>query len=222
MIYGEHIQCDFPDGEGHHLRALAISALTVPDHGCCAVIGPSGSGKSTLFRCLSGLLRPTAGRILIDGTDITALGSGELAKWRAGRVGFIFQQALLLPYLTVMENILLAADIAGLDRSQKRREAEAWLARLGMEGFGRRMPGRLSGGEKQRAGFIRAILTAPQLLLADEPTASLDGDNSRLLMGCLLDYQRESGCTLLCATHDPAVQALFPAQIRLMKGALAS
>lgn len=177
---------------------------------------PRSSGASPAF------CGPTAGRILIDGTDITALGSGELAKWRAGRVGFIFQQALLLPYLTVMENILLAADIAGLDRSQKRREAEAWLARLGMEGFGRRMPGRLSGGEKQRAGFIRAILTAPQLLLADEPTASLDGDNSRLLMGCLLDYQRESGCTLLCATHDPAVQALFPAQIRLMKGALAS
>lgn len=218
MIYGEQIECDFPDGSGKCLRAIRIGQLSLPDHASCALIGPSGSGKSTLFRCISGILRPTSGRITVDGTEVTALSTDEAAHWRAEHVGFIFQQALLFPYLTVMENILLASDIAGKDRAVKKREAEEWLTRLGMEGFGRRMPSRLSGGEKQRAGFIRAILTEPQLLLADEPTASLDRENSCLIMDCLLDYQRRSGCTLLCATHDPAVQARFGRKICLNKG----
>lgn len=218
MIYGEHIECDFPDGSGKSLRALRLERLSLPDRAVCALIGPSGSGKSTLFRCLSGILRPSSGKIVVDGTEVTALSADEAAHWRAEHVGFVFQQALLFPYLTVMENILLGAEIAGKDREWKRKEAEEWLARLGMEGFGQRMPNHLSGGEKQRAGFIRAILTDPQLLLADEPTASLDRDNSRLIMESLLGYQRESGCTLLCATHDPAVQALFSSQIHLSKG----
>ena len=222
MIFGEHIICDFPDGSGHHLRALSLERLSLPDGAACALIGPSGSGKSTLFHCLSGILRPTAGRLCVDGTDITALSEDELSAWRAAHVGYIFQQALLLPYLTVMENILLAADIAGKDRAAKRKEAEDWLRRLGLDGCGPRMPAHLSGGEKQRAGFIRAILTEPRLLLADEPTASLDAANSRLIMQCLLDYQKASGCTLLCATHDPAVQALFSMQIHLQKGEAAS
>ena len=218
MIYGEHIRCDFPDGSGRRLRALSLSHLSVPDGAACALIGPSGSGKSTLFHCLSGILRPTAGRICIDGTDITALSDDALSAWRASHVGYIFQEALLLPYLTVMENILLGADIAGKDRTEARRGAEEWLRRVGLEGYGRRMPSHLSGGEKQRVGFVRAILARPRLLLADEPTASLDGENSRLIMRFLLDYQKESGCTLLCATHDPTVQALFPMAIRLVKG----
>lgn len=218
MILAEHLICDFPDGSGHTLRALHLRRLALPDGAACALTGPSGSGKSTLFHCLSGILRPTEGRIVIDGTDITALPAAALDPWRAAHVGYIFQQALLLPYLTVMENILLGAALAGKDRAEKRREAEDWLDRLGLGGCGARRPAHLSGGEKQRVGFIRAILTEPRLLLADEPTASLDRDNGRLIMESLLAYQRASGCTLLCATHDPAVQALFPAQIHLTKG----
>lgn len=218
MILAEHLVCDFPDGSGRTLRALHVGRLALLDGAACALTGPSGSGKSTLFHCLSGILRPTEGRIVIDGTDITALPAAALDPWRASHVGYIFQQALLLPYLTVMENILLGAVLAGKDKAAKRREAEEWLDRLGLAGCGPRRPAHLSGGEKQRVGFIRAILTEPRLLLADEPTASLDRDNGRLIMESLLAYQRTSGCTLLCATHDPAVQALFPAQIRLVKG----
>ena len=202
MIHAEHLICDFPDGEGRCLRALSVPEFQLEDGAACALIGPSGSGKSTFFHCLSGLLRPTEGRITVDGTELSG-----------------FQEALLLPYLTVMENILLAAEFAGKNRKEKQEEAEAWLEKLGMKGYGRRMPSHLSGGEKQRAGFIRAILTAPSLLLADEPTASLDAANSRLLMESLLAYQRESGCTLLCATHDPAVQELFPRRFYLRKEA---
>lgn len=219
MIHAEHLICDFPDGEGRCLRALSVPEFQLEDGAACALIGPSGSGKSTFFHCLSGLLRPTEGRITVDGTELSGLTADGLSRWHADHVGYIFQEALLLPYLTVMENILLAAEFAGKNRKEKQEEAEAWLEKLGMKGYGRRMPSHLSGGEKQRAGFIRAILTAPSLLLADEPTASLDAANSRLLMESLLAYQRESGCTLLCATHDPAVQELFPRRFYLRKEA---
>lgn len=214
MIISTPLTCQFPDGRERRLRALSLPSLHIPDGSAFALIGPSGSGKSTLFHCLSGLLRPASGRITIDGVEITALGERPLSAWRAGHVGYIFQQALLFPYLTVRENILLAARIAGRGR-EARREADEWLARTGLNRFADRLPAHLSGGEKQRVGFIRAIITAPRLLLADEPTASLDRENGRLVMEYLLSYHRRSGCTLLCATHDPAVQALFPRQIRL-------
>lgn len=217
MIQIENLICDFPDGNGKSLRALTVPRFTLESGTACAVIGPSGAGKSTLFHCLSGLLRPTKGRLCVDGEDLTALSEDALSAWRASHVGYIFQQALLLPFLTVMENILLAADIAGQDRAEKKKEAEAWLARVGMEGYGSRMPGHLSGGEKQRVGFIRAILTKPRLLLADEPTASLDVANGNIIMNCLLTYQQESGCMLLCATHDPAVQNRFTTKFYLTK-----
>lgn len=216
MIQIENLICDFPEGNGRTFRALALPRFSL-ENGACAVIGPSGAGKSTLFRCLAGLVRPAKGRVIVDGTDLTKMTEDDLSAWRAANVGCIFQEALMLPFLTVLENILLAADLAGQDRKEKKREAEVRLAQLGLDGYGTRMPARLSGGEKQRAGFVRAVLTRPRLLLADEPTASLDPENGRILMRCLLDYQRESGCLFLCATHDPAVQALFPTKFYLRK-----
>ncbi len=217
MIQIENLICDFPEGNGRRLRALSIPEFHLESHTACAVIGPSGAGKSTLFHCLSGILRPSKGRVAVDGEELTALSEDALSAWRASHVGYIFQQARLLPFLTVMENILLAADMAGQNRSEKRREAEAWLARVGLRNYGSRMPAHLSGGEAQRVGFIRAILTHPHLLLADEPTASLDAANSQIVMDALLTYQKESGCTLLCATHDPAVQNLFSRKFYLTK-----
>ncbi len=217
MIHIENLICDYLEGNGRHLRALDIPSFELPDHGSCALIGPSGSGKSTFFHCLSGLLRPTAGRIVVDGTVLNEMEEEALASWRAAHVGYIFQQALLMPFLTVMENILLAADMAGRPREEARREGEKWLQKTGLAGCGDRLPSHLSGGERQRVGFIRAVLTKPSLLLADEPTASLDVENSRLVMQSLLQYQQESGCMLLCATHDPSVQALFSNQFHLAK-----
>ncbi len=217
MIQIENLICDFREGNGRHLRALSLASFSLASGSACAVIGPSGSGKSTLFHCLSGLLRPTKGRIVVDGAEISHMAEAELSRWRASHVGYIFQQALLLPYLTVMENILVGAELAGKERGAMKKEAEAWLSRVGLSGCARRLPAHLSGGEKQRVGFVRAILTRPSLLLADEPTASLDWENSQLLMHELQTYQKESGCTLLCATHDPAVQALFSQKLYLTK-----
>lgn len=217
MIHIENLICDYLEGNGRHLRAISMPAFDLPDHGSCALIGPSGSGKSTFFHCLSGLLRPSAGRIIVNGTALGDMTEDQLSSWRASHVGYVFQQALLMPFLTVTENILLAADMAGRRREEARREAEGWLRKVGLAGCGRRLPSHLSGGERQRVGFIRAIIVKPSLLLADEPTASLDVDNSRLVMHFLLQYQKESGCMLLCATHDPSVQALFSNQFHLEK-----
>lgn len=217
MIQIDNLICDFREGNGATLRALSLSSFSLPSGSACAVIGPSGSGKSTLFHCLSGLLRPTKGRIAIDGAEISKMEEEKLSRWRASHVGYIFQQALLLPYLTVMENILLGAELSGKQQGDLVSIAKTWLARMGLSDLAGRLPAHLSGGEKQRVGFVRAILTQPALLLADEPTASLDWENSQRLMEELLVYQKESGCTLLCATHDPMVQALFSKKLYLTK-----
>ena len=217
MIQIDNLICDFREGNGATLRALSLSSFSLPSGSACAVIGPSGSGKSTLFHCLSGLLRPTKGRIAIDGAEISKMEEEKLSRWRASHVGYIFQQALLLPYLTVMENILLGAELSGKQQGDLVSIAKTWLARMGLSDLAGRLPAHLSGGEKQRVGFVRAILTQPALLLADEPTASLDWENSQRLMEELLVYQKESGCTLLCATHDPMVQALFSQKLYLTK-----
>lgn len=217
MLVCDHLICDFPDGP-RTVRGLSLASLSLPDAAAAAVIGPSGSGKSTLFRCLSGLIVPTAGRISAFGAEISSMDEAARTAWRASHVGFIFQEARLLPYLTVMENVLLAAEIAGKRSAGLRGEAEALLSRVGLAGYGGRRPARLSGGERQRVSFVRAVLLRPALLLADEPTASLDTENSRLLIDLLLAYQNESGTMLLCATHDPAVQARFETKIFLTKG----
>lgn len=217
MIQIDNLICDFREGNGATLRALSLSSFSLPSGSACAVIGPSGSGKSTLFHCLSGLLRPTKGRIAIDGAEISKMAEEKLSRWRASHVGYIFQQALLLPYLTVMENILLGAELSGKQQGDLVSTAKTWLARMGLSDLAGRLPAHLSGGEKQRVGFVRAILTQPALLLADEPTASLDWENSQRLMEELLVYQKESGCTLLCATHDPMVQSLFSQKLYLTK-----
>lgn len=217
MIQIDNLICDFREGNGATLRALSLSSFSLPSGSACAVIGPSGSGKSTLFHCLSGLLRPTKGHIAIDGAEISKMAEEKLSRWRASHVGYIFQQALLLPYLTVMENILLGAELSGKQQGDLVSTAKTWLARMGLSDLAGRLPAHLSGGEKQRVGFVRAILTQPALLLADEPTASLDWENSQRLMEELLVYQKESGCTLLCATHDPMVQSLFSKKLYLTK-----
>lgn len=217
MLVCDHLICDFPDGP-RKVRGLSLASLSLPDAAAAAVIGPSGSGKSTLFRCLSGLIVPTSGQISAFGAEISSMNEAARTAWRASHVGFIFQEARLLPYLTVTENVLLAAEIAGKRDAGLRGEAEALLARVGLAGYGGRRPARLSGGEQQRVSFVRAVLLRPALLLADEPTASLDAENSRLLIDLLLAYQKESGTMLLCATHDPAVQARFETKIFLTKG----
>jgi putative ABC transport system ATP-binding protein len=171
-----------------------------------AIMGPSGSGKSTLLHILAGLDRPTAGKVLIDGTEITGLDDAELTKLRRDKLGFIFQFFNLLPVLTAEENLVLPLSIAG------RKPDEEWLNRL-IDTIGRRdrldhRPSELSGGQQQRVAVARALASRPAVIFADEPTGNLDSKSSGELLGLLRNAVDELGQTVIMVTHD-AVAASY-------------
>ena len=215
MLEVENLICEYPEGEGKTVVGLALPSFQMKDGEAWGVEGPSGSGKTTLFHCLAGLLTPTRGKILVDGVELTGLSEPERAKWRAENLGYVFQEPKLLPFLTLEENIRLSGRLAGHTVSSG--QIRELLAQVDLPDCAGRFPRQLSGGERQRAAFVRAIVRRPRLLLADEPTASLDVKNSRRILELLLGYQARSGCLLLCASHDPAVQARFARKLELRK-----
>ncbi|MGP2528052.1 ABC transporter ATP-binding protein [Acidaminococcus sp. LBK-2] len=215
MLEVENLICDYPEEGGRTVRGLTLPLFRMGDGEACGVEGPSGSGKTTLFHCLAGLLTPTRGRIVLDGVELTGLSEPERARWRGKNLGYVFQEPKLLSFLTLEENIRLSGRLAGKEVSAQ--EIRELLTEVDLPGCGKRFPRQLSGGERQRAAFVRAIVRQPRLLLADEPTASLDARNSRKILDLLLGYQAQSGCLLLCASHDPAVQARFVRKLELRK-----
>lgn len=215
MLEVENLICDYPEEGGRTVRGLTLPSFQMDDGEAWGVEGPSGSGKTTLFHCLAGLLTPTRGRIVLDGVELTGLSEPERAKWRAENLGYVFQEPKLLPFITIGENIRLSAYMAGKKLEEVR--LRDLLQEVGLPDCEKRFPRQLSGGERQRAAFVRAIVRRPRLLLADEPTASLDVKNSRRILELLLGYQARSGCLLLCASHDPAVQARFARKLELRK-----
>lgn len=215
MLEVENLICDYPEEGGRAVRGLTLPLFRMGDGEAWGVEGPSGSGKTTLFHCLAGLLTPTRGRIVLDGVELTGLSEPERARWRGKNLGYVFQEPKLLSFLTLEENIRLSGRLAGKEVSAQ--EIRELLTEVDLPGCGKRFPRQLSGGERQRAAFVRAIVRQPRLLLADEPTASLDARNSRKILDLLLGYQAQSGCLLLCASHDPAVQARFVRKLELRK-----
>lgn len=215
MLSIDNLICEYREGDGTMVRGLVLPDFRLGNGEACAVTGPSGSGKTTLFHCISGLLQPSRGSITIDGVKVTTLSPTEKARWRAKHLGYVFQEPKLLPFLTIGENIRLSAAMAG--RTASAAEIAEWLQKVGLAGYGERLPAKLSGGERQRASLVRALIRQPALVLADEPTASLDGANSRNVLDILLDYQKHSGCMLLCASHDPTVQNRFAKRLTLKK-----
>ncbi len=213
-IHIDHLTIDFPDDEGKSIRALSADFLL--EEGAYALIGPSGSGKTTLLHAISGLVTPTGGSIVVDGRDVAKMSAAEAKDFRAKEIGYIFQKPLLLPYLTVEENIKLSLTMSG--KPYDREEAKELMAAVGLAGYEKRKPAKLSGGEAQRVAFLRAIIRKPKILLADEPTASLDKENGDLLMAVMLSYQKKSHCILLCATHDERVQGMFEKRMYLKRG----
>ena len=212
-IHINHLTIDFPDGEGRRVRALSADFLL--ESGAYALIGPSGSGKTTLLHAIAGLVTPTSGAILVDGRDVAKMPAAEAKDFRAMEIGYIFQKPLLLPYLTVEENIRLSLTLSGKPYDQA--ETKPLLASVGLAGYEKRSVTKLSGGEAQRVSFLRAIIRKPSILLADEPTAALDKENGDRLMDEMLTYQKHTGCLLLCATHDERVQGRFGKRIYLKR-----
>ncbi|HEX6201437.1 MAG TPA: ABC transporter ATP-binding protein [Thermoanaerobaculia bacterium] len=179
-----------------------------------AVTGPSGSGKTTLLNLLSGLDRPTAGSLRVGGEDVGRLPAGRLARYRQRTVGLIFQQFHLMPYLTALENVMLAQYVHSVT---DRGEAERALAEVGLEDRLHHLPAQLSGGEQQRVCVARALINQPPLVLADEPTGNLDADNEARVLE-LLAALHAAGRTVVIVTHSPAVAARAGREVRLDHG----
>ncbi len=201
---------------GTSLDALHGVTFTVEKGEWIAVMGPSGSGKSTLLNILGGLDASSSGRVWLEGQDVSKLSANELARFRADKIGFVFQQFHLVPYLTALENVMLAQYFHSL--SDEREAAEA-LRRVGLGDRLEHLPSELSGGEQQRVCVARALINQPNLILADEPTGNLDEVNEALVMGLLSELHRE-GHTIVMVTHDPEIGRLAERRIELHHGRL--
>jgi putative ABC transport system ATP-binding protein len=167
-----------------------------------SLMGPSGSGKSTLLNLIAGLDVPDAGRVVIDGQDLSRLVDRQLADMRLRKVGFVFQAFNLVPALTVSENVAWPLEFAGYSRAEVRKRVAEALAKVGVEGRERRFPAEMSGGEQQRVAIARAIAPGPILLLADEPTGNLDSATGRLILDLLRELNRTEGMTVVMVTHN--------------------
>lgn len=181
------------------LRGIDFSAE--PGEGV-AILGPSGSGKTTLLNILSGLDRPTSGRVTADGRDLGSMSDSERASWRSRRVGFVFQFYHLMPELTARENVMLPGWVAGTGARQLEKRADELLAEVGLSGRAGHFPSELSGGECQRAALARALVNDPEILFCDEPTGNLDPETGGRVAELLGRLTREQGKTLVLVTHD--------------------
>lgn len=204
------------------IHVLAGLNLEVPKGEFLALMGPSGSGKSTLLNLIGGLDRPTRGIVSIAGERIDQMSNRELAAWRARHVGLVFQFYNLLPVLTAERNVDLPLLLTHLSKSERRKHVETALKVVGLAGRSRHFPRTLSGGEQQRVGIARAIVTDPTILLCDEPTGDLDRKSGDEILGLLQALNREHGKTIIMVTHDPHASARATRTVYLDKGQLST
>ena len=192
---------------GEVVRVLRGVEMSVGDGEAVAIVGPSGSGKSTLLNLLGALDRPTAGKVTIGGKDITGFSEEEAAVFRNRSLGFIFQQHHLLPQLSVLENVLVPRLAGGWEESEEETATRAreLLEAVGMSDRLEHLPYQISGGEKLRTAVARALINEPELILADEPTGSLDGETTEKVADLLIETNRKRGVTLVVVTHNMAL-----------------
>ncbi|MCA9103345.1 MAG: ABC transporter ATP-binding protein [Planctomycetales bacterium] len=215
MVQLEHVTKTYPTARGP-VDALRDVDLTVEPGEFVAVRGHSGSGKSTLLTLVGGLGTPTSGRVIVADRNLAELSSGERAHLRGERIGFVFQMFHLFPYLSVLDNVLVAA---ATPNDETRRRAEDLVERFGIGHRLTHRPAELSTGERQRVAMARALLNRPALLLADEPTGNLDPDNAAVVMQMLTDFQHDGGCVML-VTHDAESTVAASRLLRLEAGQL--
>jgi len=201
-------------GHAGVVRALDHAAFTIVAGEWVAITGPSGSGKSTLVNLIGCLDHPTSGELKIDGVDLATMSATELDRFRADKIGFIFQQFHLIPYLSALENIMLAQYFHSMTDEA---EARAALERVGLGQRAEHLPSELSGGEQQRVCIARALINNPPILLADEPTGNLDAANQKIVAELLQDLHSH-GHTIVMVTHDPEMAALAQRKIALSHG----
>ncbi len=198
------------------LRALDGVTFDVRAGEWIAIMGPSGSGKTTLINILGGLDRPTSGRAIVDGVNVGTLGERELTRYRAEKIGFVFQGFYLVPYLSAVENVMLAQYFHS---TADEKEAAEALVRVGLGDRLEHLPSQLSGGEQQRVALARALINHPKLILADEPTGNLDEDNEQIVLELLQELHR-AGHTILLVTHSQEIGRMADRRIELAHGRL--
>ena len=203
MIKVENL-CKTIENPPSRVEILRGISFDVPSGQFLAIMGASGSGKSTLLGLLAGLDTVTSGRVILDGTDITNLGEDAMARVRGRKLGFVFQNYQLVPTLTAEENILLPAELSGMNGGSRQRAREL-LERVGLTNRAHHYPVQLSGGEQQRVALARAFITKPPILMADEPTGNLDSTNGQHVLDLLVRLNREEKATLVLVTHDRAL-----------------
>ena len=218
MIRLEHIDRVFEVG-GREVHALRDVDLTIGEAEYVSIMGPSGSGKSTLLNVLGILDRPTNGRYLLKGQDVTSLDEKRQAEMRRKTIGFVFQFFHLVPRLTAFDNVALPLLLAGIDANERRERVAAALRAVSIEGRGHHRPEQLSGGERQRVAIARATIMKPEVILADEPTGNLDRASSGEVVN-LLEGLREHGISLVVVTHDPEVGRRAMRRIRMEDGGI--
>ncbi|UPT74375.1 MAG: ABC transporter ATP-binding protein [Elusimicrobiota bacterium] len=204
------------------LRVLDGVDLSIKAGETLAVAGPSGSGKSTLLGIMAGLERPTSGSVLRDGRDAARWSEDEAALWRRRRLGFVFQTFRLVPTLSALENASLPLELLGARPADAEEQAAALLGTLGLGGRLSHRPAQLSGGEQQRVAIARAYVHKPALILADEPTGSLDRATAERVLAALLELNARAGTALAVVTHDPAVAEALGRTARLERGRVAA
>jgi putative ABC transport system ATP-binding protein len=201
------------------IPVLTNTTLHIPKGDFVAVMGPSGSGKSTLLNLCAGLDKPTTGRVVVNGQELSHLSEARPSKWRSENLGFIFQMYNLMPVLTAQENVELPLLLTPLSRAERRRHAEASLRIVGLEDRADHYPRQLSGGQEQRVAIARALANDPVLLLADEPTGNLDAASAQEVLDLLESLNAQFGTTIIMVTHDPKAARRAKRLLHLEKGA---
>ncbi|MFA6416472.1 MAG: ABC transporter ATP-binding protein [Candidatus Paceibacterota bacterium] len=220
MIETKNLQRTFANGEVE-TKVLKGIDLRIESGEFVAIMGRSGAGKSTLMYQISLLDEPTAGEIIIDGHDTHEMSAEEKTKFRLEKLGYVFQDYALIPELTAVENVVLPLLMQGVEKSKAYKLSTTALSKVGMEPHQHQLPSQLSGGEQQRVSIARAIAHEPEILFADEPTANLDNESSRVIMSIFLDLHRE-GQTIIMVTHEEEYGKMAGKTVRIDDGKILS
>lgn len=223
MISVQNISHQFAIGKKGKERIVPVLhdiSLEVNEGEIVTIVGRSGSGKSTLLNLISGYIRPTSGNVLIAGTNVTHFSEGQWADFRLRSMGFIFQSFQLIQSMTAYENVELPLALKGVPERERKRLTEKVLEGVGMLEYAGHYPGELSGGQQQRVSIARALVLEPPILLADEPTGSLDSENENALLQFILELNRAQGVTFLIITHDDRVASIGHRTVTLKDGKL--
>ncbi|MEW6517629.1 MAG: ABC transporter ATP-binding protein [candidate division FCPU426 bacterium] len=200
------------------VNALRQVSLAIQPGEFTAVVGPSGSGKTSFLNLISGLDAPTSGRVLLKGQDLNRMSGSALSDFRRDHIGFIFQSYNLIPVLSARENIEYIMLLQGVPPAERARRVAGILQEVGLQGFENRRPAQLSGGQQQRVAVARAMVSQPDIILADEPTANLDSKTGETLIDMMQDLNRKQGMTFIFSTHDPHIMAHASRLITLKDG----